>query len=196
MARKPDFQRDRNPLKTLVYCMAVIILLACVAGLYLNSRARHARFDEQVARAAENETEYVMKRREPATESESETETEAATEAATEQETETEGTDYEVSVLVLNGTQRPGVAGYWQEELEEAGYTNVSSASYNQEVEEITTIHAGSEEEAAPFLEFFPDGVYEEETVNGESIEPEEGEEVPEDCDVYIVIGRGDVPEM
>ena len=38
MARKPDFQRDRNPLKTLVYCMAVIILLACVAGLYLNSR--------------------------------------------------------------------------------------------------------------------------------------------------------------
>ena len=100
MARKPDFQRDRNPLKTLVYCMAVIILLACVAGLYLNSRARHARFDEQVARAAENETEYVMKRREPATESESETETEAVTEAATEQETETEGTDYEVSVLV------------------------------------------------------------------------------------------------
>ena len=100
--------------------MAVIILLACVAGLYLNSRARHARFDEQVARVAENETEYVMKRREPATESESETETEAVTEAATEQETETEGTDYEVSVLVLNGTQRPGVAGYWQDELEEA----------------------------------------------------------------------------
>lgn len=195
MARKPDFQRDRNPLKTLVYCMAVIILLACVAGLYLNSRARHARFDEQVARAAENETEYVMKRREPATESESETETEAATEAATEQETETEGTDYEVSVLVLNGTQRPGVAGYWQEELEEAGYTNVSSASYNQEVEEITTIHAGSEEEAEPFLEFFSDGVYEESAVDEESIEPEEGEEVPEDCDVYIVIGRGDVPE-
>lgn len=195
MARKPDFQRDRNPLKTLVYCMAVIILLACVAGLYLNSRARHARFDEQVARAAENETEYVMKRREPATESESETETEAATEAATEQETETEGTDYEVSVLVLNGTQRPGVAGYWQEELEEAGYTNVSSASYNREVEETTTIHANSEEEAEPFLEFFPDGVYEEETVDEESIEPEEGEEVPEDCDVYIVIGRGDVPE-
>ena len=51
-----------------------------------------------------------MKRREPATESESETETEAVTEAATEQETETEGTDYEVSVLVLNGTQRPA----WQ----------------------------------------------------------------------------------
>ena len=195
MARKPDFQRDRTPLNTLVYCRAVIILLACVAGLYLNSRARHARFDEQVARAAENETEYVMKRREPATESESETETEAATEAATEQETETEGTDYEVSVLVLNGTQRPGVAGYWQEELEEAGYTNVSSASYNREVEETTTIHANSEEEAEPFLEFFPDGVYEEETVDEESIEPEEGEEVPEDCDVYIVIGRGDVPE-
>lgn len=87
------------------------------------------------------------------------------------------------------------MAGYWQEELEEAGYTNVSSASYNQEVEEITTIHAGSEEEAEPFLEFFSDGVYEESAVDEESIEPEEGEEVPEDCDVYIVIGRGDVPE-
>ena len=181
MARKPDFQRDRNPLKTLVYCMAVIILLACVAGLYLNSRARHARFDEQVARAAENETEYVMKRREPATESESETETEAVTEAATEQETETEGTDYEVSVLVLNGTQRPGVAGYWQEELEEAGYTNVSSASYNQEGRNPPPFTRAVRKRQSPSWSFSRTGCTRKRAVDEESIEPEEGEEVPED---------------
>ena len=191
MAKKPKFQQEKNPLRMVIYIVVVLFLLLCLAGLYLNFRARHASFEEQVQQASQNETEYVMQRRE--SESESETETETETEQETETESETE-TDYSVSVLVLNGTQRPGVAGYWQDQLEEAGYTNVASASYNKTVDETTVIYGDDEAVAAPFLEFFQDAVFEEGTVE-EGIEPEDGQELPEDVDIYIVIGRDDVPE-
>lgn len=194
MSKKLDFQKEKNPLRMVIYIALVAVLLVCLAGLYLNSRARHKSFEEQVQQAVQNETEYVMKRRETETETETEKATEKETEGETESESETE-TDYSVSVLVLNGTQRPGVAGYWQEQLESEGYTDVMSASYSETVDEETVIYSDDIDMARPFLDYFQDASFELGTVE-EGIEPEDGQELPEEIDVYVVIGKGDVPEM
>lgn len=95
------------------------------------------------------------------------------------------------TLLVLNGTGKAGVAAYWKQQLEEDGYTDVTPASYNLPVEEKTVIYTENPEKAQALLEQFPNAGFSEGKIQN-GIEPAEGYPVPEDCEVYIVIGQQD----
>lgn len=118
-----------------------------------------------------------------------EDETEAASETETETETEDESKD--LRVLLLNGTGVGGVAGYWETQLEEDGYTDVIAASYEEEAAEETVIYASNRQQALPFQEYFTDSRIRIGSIT-EGILMSDGEEEPEDVDIYIVIGRTD----
>ena len=100
--------------------------------------------------------------------------------------------DKNVGVLVLNGTKRPGVAAYWKTKLETAGYENVVPATYNKTVGQETIIYAPDVDAAKPFLELFPNATVQVGTI-AEGIELQAGVVLPENCEVYIVIGNNDV---
>ena len=101
-------------------------------------------------------------------------------------------TDKENStLLVLNGTGKAGVAAYWKEQLEEDGYVNVIPATYNLPVEEKTVIYTEEPEKAQALLEQFPNADFSEGKIQS-GIEPAEGYPVPEECEIYIVIGQQD----
>ncbi len=95
------------------------------------------------------------------------------------------------TVLVLNGTKKPGVAGNWKDRLEELGYRKVVSASYDGAVEDNTVIYTGTGAMIEGLRQEFqnctlrPGKVY-------SGIEPGEGETLPEKVDVYVVVGRND----
>lgn len=96
------------------------------------------------------------------------------------------------TILVLNGTRRPGVAGYWSEQLKELGYRNVFSASYNGEIQDNTVLYTSPNVKVTGLqLEF--EGSETREGAVEEGIEPVEGETLPERISVYVVIGRDDV---
>lgn len=187
MSKKSNFQPEKNPIYVVLYIAAALILIACLIFFVFRSHQRKAEYKEKVELAASQETEYVMARRETETETESE---EPETEAVTETESETEA-DKTVSILVLNGTKRPGVAGYWQNQLEEDGYENVASASYSGEIADETVIYAEQEADAEPLKSYFPDADVEKGSIE-EGIEADNGVTLPETCDLYIVIGRND----
>lgn len=132
-----------------IYILLVLALLACLVFLVKKSRERRASYQDQVKQLAALETEFHMEETEQV-ETESETETE--TESETESETETETENKEVSVLILNGTRKEGVAGYWKKQLEKDGYTNVSTASYREDPEDRTVIYAEEISMIQPFL--------------------------------------------
>ena len=99
--------------------------------------------------------------------------------------------DLQVSILVLNGTRRPGVAAYWQSELWADGYSNVSTATYSQEASDRTVIYYSGEaamHAALTLQAYFPDTdiIY---GAPAEGIEPGEDTQLPAQVDVYIVVG-------
>ena len=234
MARRNGYEEERNPLKMVLYIIAVLAMLGCIGYLIYSSRLGKQEYQENVRRAAAGETELVIEERETeseteqttesetaqknaaaaqnnttaaqnntntseiASESEPESESENESEGESESETNTEAvsamsnnTGKDMSVLVLNGTGVPGVAGYWKSQLEEAGYSNVTPATYTQTVGEDTVIYAATNREAELFKEQFPDAEIEIGTVDT-GLEAAEGIPLPEECDVYIIIGKKD----
>lgn len=189
MSKKTNFQPEKNPIYGVIYIAAALLLTACLVFFVFRSRQRKTEYKQEVELAASQETEYVMARREKETETETESEA-PQTEVSTETEPETEA-DKSVSILVLNGTKRPGVAGYWQTQLEEDGYENVVSASYSGEITDETVIYAKRKKDAEALNAYFPDAVVERGKIE-EGIEPESGVTLPETCDLYVVIGRND----
>lgn len=95
------------------------------------------------------------------------------------------------TVLVLNGTKKPGVAGNWKDRLEGLGYRKVVSASYDGEIEDNTVLYTGTGAKTEGLEQIFPDCVIRQGKVYT-GIEPGEGETLPESVDVYVVIGRND----
>lgn len=98
----------------------------------------------------------------------------------------------EANILVLNGTKRPGVAGYWKTELEKAGYKNVTPVTYTKAVGLDTIICTDNAELAQPLLALFPGAQIQEGSVQ-DGIELEAGVTLPEKCDIYIIIGEKDI---
>ncbi|MDO4322031.1 MAG: LytR C-terminal domain-containing protein [Lachnospiraceae bacterium] len=93
------------------------------------------------------------------------------------------------TILVLNGTKKPGVAGAWKEQLQKLGYRHVVSASYTGEIEDHTVIYAEQSAKVEGLQHQFSNS----ETKVGKvenGIEPGEGEKLPEEIDVYVVVGR------
>lgn len=99
----------------------------------------------------------------------------------------------ELTILVLNGTKRPGVAGYWKERLAELGYETVISATYEEEAEEHTAIFTDDIQKAEEIRALFPDCKVKKGSI-GAGISLENGEELPEKIDLYLVIGKRDTP--
>lgn len=189
MSKKTNFEPEKNPIYMVIYIAAALILTACLVFFVFRSRQRKMEYKQEVELAASQETEYVMARREKETETETESE-KPETEAPAETESETEA-NKSVSILVLNGTKRPGVAGYWQMQLEEDGYENVVSASYAGEIADETVIYAKQKKDAKALSAYFPDAAVENGSIE-EGIETENGVTLPEKIDLYIVIGRND----
>lgn len=120
-------------------------------------------------------------------------ETEAEpTQAAEAPETAPTAADSNLSVVVLNGTGRDGVAAQWTETLKNGGYANTIPATYTGASEEQTVIYAASEEQGAPFLELFPNGTVRVGSLGPQGILTGAGVNLPAQVDVYIVIGKTD----
>lgn len=95
------------------------------------------------------------------------------------------------TVLVLNGTKKPGIAGNWKEHLEQLGYRRVVSASYTGEVEDNTVIYAEEDAKTEGLQHEFRNSEIREGKIYS-GIEPGEGETLPLKVDVYVVVGRND----
>lgn len=114
------------------------------------------------------------------------------TEAAAPTATPIAQADPNLSVVVLNGTGKEGVAAQWTEALRNGGYANVTPATYSGAVEEQTIIYAASEEQGAQFLNLFPNGIIRIGTVDAQGIITGVGVNLPPQVDVYIVVGKNE----
>ena len=61
-------------------------------------------------------------------------------EAASEEQAGTPALPYDASIVVLNGTDQPGVAAAWKEKLVAGGYTNVQVGDYTKGILDISKI--------------------------------------------------------
>ncbi|MDO5541569.1 MAG: LytR C-terminal domain-containing protein [Eubacteriales bacterium] len=191
MAKRQFYGQERNPLKMVIYILIVLVMTGCIGYLVCSSRQRRLEYTERVREAAAGETEYVAEKRQ----SETETETESETQTDTDSTEEKSGTEEDMvkrsSILVLNGTGKAGVAGYWKTQLEKAGYTNVSPVTYTGTVGEETMIYVSAKEQAEPLKQQFPNASVEIGEVE-EGLEAAEGGQLPEQRDIFIVIGNKD----
>jgi cytoskeletal protein RodZ len=162
--------------------------------------------EEETAKRSETETEQeteketrtqkATEKKTASTQTKTTDKTEKESESETETENETENEALNKNILVLNGTRKPGVAAYWKEELESEGYTSVSTASYNAEVDESTVIYyADQESDAEALLKLF-EGATAREGQPGQYVETESGQSLPDDIDIWIVVGKNDVHDQ
>lgn len=113
-------------------------------------------------------------------------------EALAEQRQSTgEENNKDIHILILNGTKIQGVAGYWKAQLESDGYTAVTPASYNLDIEDQTVIYVKDSAVGEELKKQFPDATIKVGTVT-DGIEELEDFPVPDNCEAYIVIGRQD----
>lgn len=96
-----------------------------------------------------------------------------------------------LSVLILNGTRRQGVAGYWKNVLDQAGYKNVVPATYTGTVGPQTVIYASSIADAEPLLQLFPNASIQVGSVTT-GIEATTGYPLPEHTDIFVMVGSND----
>ena len=99
-------------------------------------------------------------------------------------------------MLLLNASGKAGIAGAWKQELTKDGYGHVSTASYTGSAKEQTRIYIKkSRQKLAEHLkELFTNAELKFDTFT-EGFEMSEGDEKPEDVDIYVLIGREDIPE-
>ena len=136
-------------------------------------------------------------KKETTTEKAKETETESETETETESESELlSAAEKNAHVLLLNASGKAGVAGAWKQELTKDGYGHVSTASYTGSTKEQTRIYiTKSRRKLADHLqEIFKNADVHYDTFS-EGFEMPDGDEKPEDVDIYVLIGREDIPE-
>lgn len=94
-------------------------------------------------------------------------------------------------VLILNGTRKQGVAGYWKSVLEQAGYTNVTPATYTGTVGTQTVIYTADAAKAESLLQLFPNASIQIGSITT-GIEATTGIPLPAQTDIYILIGSSD----
>lgn len=222
MAKKQKLNYERNPWKMVLYIILVLLLIGCLAFLVYRTRQQKQAYQDRVQQMKSQETEYIQDKKENETETETEqtTETEVKKTSATlakkqtekaaaattpesdEEETQGETTvtldvsGYLAHVLLLNASGREGVAGAWRKELEKDGYKNVTIASYTGSAKEQTQIYVQkSRRKLADHLqEIFKNADVHYDTFS-EGFEMPDGAEKPEDVDIYVLIGREDIPE-
>ncbi len=202
MSKKKNYNQERNPLQMVLYTGIVLALLVFLFVLVLLNKNKQTAFEEKIKEMTAQETEMVMTERKPREETESETEAVTAgstnVTAQTEQtgntpaETEqSEQMSTEANILVLNGSERPGVAGIWKTHLEGKGYTNVYTATYTEALEQ-TLIYTDDAALGESLKTEFTNAVVHPGKVES-GIEVNQGEILPEAIDAYIIIGKNNV---
>ncbi len=193
MSKRSKVKKEKNLFNKIIYMVLVIALLGCIFLLLLNAKYRSGLYEQEVERVAVGESEYTVEEWESTeedTETESETE-EPQTEAPATEPVTAAATNYNASILVLNGTRRPGVAGFWKERIENMGYANIMTATYTGSVSSETVIYASSTELGEPLKAEFPEGTVQVGSIT-EGIEPNSGETLPDKFDIYVVVGNND----
>lgn len=192
MSRNRNYNQEKNPLQMVIYIAAVLALLAGIVFLIKYSREQNMTVQEEVQRLKASETEMDLLDRALMTETEAETEAIKETESETETETVAFSADVtKKSVLVLNGTRKPGVAGSWKAQMEEAGYTDVHTATYVPDAPEETVIYTDNAELEEALKGLFPEASVRAGKVET-GIEETEGDLLPETVDAYIIVGKKD----
>lgn len=200
MSKKKNYNQERNPLQMVLYTGIVLALLVFLFVLVLQNKNKQAAFEEKAKEMTARETEMVMTERKPREETESETETvTAGSTNVTVQMEQTRDTTGETeqsgamsaNILVLNGSERPGVAGIWKTHLEESGYTNVYTATYTEALEQTLIYTDNAALGEALETEFTNAVVHPGKVQSG--IEVNQGELLPEAIDAYIIIGKNNV---
>ena len=203
MAGKSNYSRRKKILNMVLYIVIVLILIMCLIFFIDCARHQQMEYRNTVQQAIQDETGYETKWHRVETECETDTQTDVQTEVQTESVTEaksetvmqsenqTEAKDKSVSIVILNGTGRSGVAGYWQSQLEADGYINVVSASYYESAEEKTVIYTQDEKLAEPLKKHFPDAIIQKGAIK-EGIVAGENVTIPDRNDLYIVVGNSD----
>ncbi|GEM_PF-6394706 len=77
----------------------------------------------------------------------------------TAQDKPDDGTDYDLSLAVLNGTYAEGLAGAWVERLTAKGYTNLHAGDYSDYTSQ-TTVYIMDENVTTGLTAVFPDAVF------------------------------------
>lgn len=150
--------------------------------------------DDSAAASEETQEQDASDEAEQEESQEDSQETESSEEdGAEESETESESEEIQADlrILVLNGTGIEGVAGYWESQLEADGYEDVISASYAEQAEDETVIYTQERQLALPFQDYFTESRIRIGEIT-EGILMSDGEEEPEDVDIYIVVGNTD----
>lgn len=216
MSKKIVDKQEKRLYRTVLYMAVVAALLVCLVFFVFANRQRKKSYQEAVAEAALSETEYVMTEQMQETESETaqekiempnngtvtgtldqndkkqmDSDKDISTEATEQESEEGQMENADLTILVLNGTKLPGVAGHWRDALTEAGYENVTSATYEEEVKENTVIYTDSAKKAEEIRKLFPDCEVKEGEIDS-GISLEDGERLPENIDLYVVVGMQD----
>jgi len=213
-------KNEHNPFLMVIYIAAVAAVIAGLFFMYRHSAKREEEYQALVEElkqtedpnleqnswiTAEEEEKQAEENGDAETEADESTQAEQTGEEASETPApeNTEATaaptvapiaqaDPNLSVVVLNGTGKEGVAAQWTEALRNSGYANVTPATYSGAVEEQTLIYAASEEQGAQFLNLFPNGIIRVGTVDAQGIITGVGVNLPPQVDVYIVIGKSE----
>lgn len=211
-------KRLKKLVKNFLYILIVVLLLIALICLMNRSDLRKQERAEKIREVIEKESKRTLEEAGKETEGEfiEEKQENKASSSSNREETENEDlpinmatpmssaeAEEEVSadaeeelftdqpILILNGTGEGGVAAYWKEQLEQAGYTNVIPATYHHLVEMKTVIYCKNPEKAQVLLQQFPQAIISEGEIQ-EGIETAEGFSVPENCEAYIVVGMDD----
>ncbi|MDD2958207.1 MAG: LytR C-terminal domain-containing protein [Lachnospiraceae bacterium] len=143
------------------------------------------------SQAGETKSKGTKTETEAASESEAETEIGTESESASEAETAVSAALKKISVVVLNGTDRSGVAAYWKAQLQEDGYQSVTAGTYTLGTQENTTIYTSNAAATRQLKKVFPNATFKVKRLS-EGIELADGEVMPDQIDVGIVVGNAD----
>ena len=193
MNKKED--KKGNRLLSLAYIAAVVVMMLFIVYFIICDKQEEAAYELLVEELViEENADGSTAEDETSDDVSGTTETEAETAAAAETTAEAAeaAADYSITIVVLNGTTTDGVAGYWASVIQGLGYTDVTAANYGLLSDSETVIVASSADAAEPLLSVFPDATVQV----GTSVEGEvwisDGEEVPQDVDVYVIVGMND----
>lgn len=99
-----------------------------------------------------------------------------------EDTTEAEASNTSSKIMILNGASVNGLAAFFKERLENAGYTNVETGNYTSGTITTTQIYVKTESQGKDLLNYFP----------GANIVVQQ---ISEDVDIEIVLGRESASE-
>lgn len=214
MSKQSNSKKGNNLFHKVTYTGAVLILLACILLLVFNNQRRKMLFERQVEIAASNEmVESLFTEQEmdttptpgmdaPVQQADANVPDMQASPAANVGEVSVTPDPYAAqstttddllqNIVVLNGLGEEGLTRYWAGQLEQAGFMNVASAGLNtMGSPDNTVIYVQNGANGEALRSVFPNAQFTMGVPNG-TIEALEGESLPEQVDIYVLIGRND----